>query len=237
VYTSLVVKPIDDIRCFADSFLVLIGSNLLTMPISDCEVRDPRIRRTRKLLQGALANLMQNKSFDEISVQDITEAATVNRATFYDHYTDKFALMEAMIAGGFHEFLFERQLRYEAGCPAALGAIIQATCDFLSQAHSGGACDRQTAFQPLMDAAIVKAIQRLLMDGLQRAQYPVPSSPELVAAAASAAIGGGVKQWLSMPERPPVNEVVAQLQALILPMLEADSRAESPVGAAAHPHR
>jgi AcrR family transcriptional regulator len=207
------------------------------MPISDCEVRDPRIRRTRKLLQGALATLMQTKSFDEISVQDITDAATVNRATFYDHYTDKFALMEAMVAGGFHEFLFERQLRYESGCPAALGAIIQATCDFLAQAHSGGACDRQTAFQPLMDAAIVKAIKRLLMDGLQRAQPPVSDSPELIAAAVSAAIGGGVKQWLSMPERPPVKNVVAQLQELILPMLEAGFRAESPVALVTHPHR
>ena len=78
------------------------------MPISECEVRDPRIRRTRKLLQGALATLMQAKSFDEISVQDITEAATVNRATFYDHYTDKFALLEALVAGGFHEFLDQR---------------------------------------------------------------------------------------------------------------------------------
>jgi AcrR family transcriptional regulator len=207
------------------------------MPISDCEVRDPRIRRTRKLLQGALGNLMQTKSFDEISVQDITEAATVNRATFYDHYTDKFALMEAMIAGGFHELLYERQLRYEAGCPAALAAIIQATCDFYIQAHSKGACDRQTAFQPLMDAAIVKAIQGLFMEGLQRAVPPGSSSPGLIAAAASAAIGGGVKQWLSMPERPPVKNVVAHLQELILPMLEAGSKAESPVAAAAHPHR
>jgi AcrR family transcriptional regulator len=206
------------------------------MPISDCEVRDPRIRRTRKLLQGALATLMQTKSFDEISVQDITEAATVNRATFYDHYTDKFALMEAMIAGGFHELLFERQLRYETGCPAALGAIIQATCDFHAQAHSGGACDRQTAFQPLMDAAIVKAIQRLLMDGLRRGQHPVSSSPELVAATVSAAICGGVKQWILMPERSPVKDVVAQLQELILPMLDAGSRAESPVAAVTHRH-
>jgi AcrR family transcriptional regulator len=206
------------------------------MPISDCEVRDPRIRRTRKLLQGALATLMQTKSFDEISVQDITDAATVNRATFYDHYTDKFALMEAMVAGGFHELLFERQLRYDSGCPAALGAIIQATCDFLVQVHAGGACDRQTAFQPLMDAAIVKAIKRLLMEGLQQAQPQVASSPELIAAAVSAAIGGGVKQWLSMSQRPPVEDVVAQLQQLILPMLEAGSRAESPVAAAAHPH-
>jgi AcrR family transcriptional regulator len=207
------------------------------MPISDCEVRDPRIRRTRKLLQGALGTLMQTKSFDEISVQDITEAATVNRATFYDHYTDKFALMEAMVAGGFHEFLFERQVRYQAGCPAALGAIIQATCDFLTQVHSRGACERQTAFEPLMDSALVKAIRGLLMEGLQHAELRLSSSPELIAAAASSAICGGAKQWFSMPERPPVTALVAQLQELILPMLEMDSRAESPVAAAAHPHR
>jgi AcrR family transcriptional regulator len=207
------------------------------MPISDCDVRDPRIRRTRKLLQGALGKLLQTKSFDEISVQDITEAATVNRATFYDHYTDKFALMEAMIAGGFHELLYERQLRYETGCPAALGAIIQATCDFFTQAHCRGACDRQTAFQPLMDAAIVKAIQRLLMEGLQRAQHPASSSPELMAAAASAAICGGVKQWLSTPERPPVKDLVAQLQCLVLGMLDSGFKAESPVAAVAHPHQ
>jgi AcrR family transcriptional regulator len=180
---------------------------------------------------------MQTKSFDEISVQDITEAATVNRATFYDHYTDKFALMEAMVAGGFHELLYERQLRYETGCPAALGAIIQATCDYLNQLHSAGACDRQTAFQPLMDSAIAKAIQRLLMEGLQRAQHPASTSPELIAAAVGAAICAGVKQWFSMPERPSAKALVAQLQELILPMLEAGSRAELPVVAPAHPHR
>jgi AcrR family transcriptional regulator len=207
------------------------------MPISDCEVRDPRIRRTRKLLQGALGTLMETKSFEEISVQDITEAATVNRATFYDHYTDKFALMEAMIAGGFHELLYERQLRYDAGCPAALQAIIQATCDYLVQVHSRGECDRQTAFAPLMDAAIAKAIQRLLIEGLQREKQPSAISPELIAASASAAICAGVKQWFSVPERPPAKALVAQLQELILPMLEAGTKAESPVAAAAHPHR
>ncbi len=202
-------------------------------PISDCEVRDPRIRRTRKLLQGALGNLLRSKSFDEISVQDITEAATLNRATFYDHYTDKFALLEAMVAGGFHEFLDERRVQYNAGCPAAVGAIIQATCDFLIRAHSGGvACERQTAFEPLMEAAIVSAIRRLLMEGLRAAPQPSAVPPELVAAAASAAISGGVKQWFSMPDRSPVNVMVAQLQGLILPMLPA----ESPVAAAGNQH-
>src|ERR1700734_387862 len=122
------------------------------------------MRRTRQLLQGALRELMKAKAFDEISVQDIADAATVNRATFYDHYTDKYALLDALVAGGFHELLHERHLRYETGCPAALAAIIEATCDFLTQAHSAGTNDRQSAFQPLMDAAIAAASWNLLMD-------------------------------------------------------------------------
>jgi len=109
------------------------------MPLSDCDVRDPRIRRTRQLLKDALRNLMQKKSFDEISVQDITDAATVNRATFYDHYTDKFALLDAMVAGGFHQLLDERKVHYDGTCTSAAGAIILAACDFLSNCHKGHA--------------------------------------------------------------------------------------------------
>lgn len=206
------------------------------MPISDCQVRDPRIRRTRKLLQGALGTLLHAKSFDEVSVQDITEVATVNRATFYDHYTDKFALLEAMVAGGFHEFLAERHLRYDAGCPAALGAIILATCDFLAQVHSGGACDRQTAFEPLMYAAIATAIRHLLIEGLHRAEHPSDVPAEMVAAAASAAICAAVKQWLSMPDRPAAPAIVPRMLELVLPMLNLGVTAGSPVAVAAHPH-
>jgi AcrR family transcriptional regulator len=206
------------------------------MPISDCQVRDPRIRRTRKLLQGALGTLMQTKSFDEISVQDITEAATVNRATFYDHYTDKYALLDALVAGGFHELLYERNLRYETGCSAALSPIIQATCDFLAQGHSGGVCERQTAFASLMDAAIVAAIRRLLMEGLERA-HPSGFPLEILASAASWAITGGVKQWLSMPDRPPAETFVPQLLQLVLPMLNAAATEDSPTAVAANLHQ
>jgi AcrR family transcriptional regulator len=152
-------------------------------------------------------------------VQDITEAATVNRATFYDHYTDKYSLLEAMVAGQFHEFLDARQIRYDGGCPSAVGVIIRATCDFFSQIHGGGACARQTAFEPLMDAAIVTAIRHLLLEGMKRAEPASPLSPEIVAAAVSAAIGSGVKQWYSMPDRPLAEAFVPRLLELILPML------------------
>jgi AcrR family transcriptional regulator len=198
------------------------------MPISDCEVRDPRIRRTRQLLQGALKSLMQTKSLDEISVQDITDAATVNRATFYDHYTDKFALLEAMIAGGFHRLLHDREVRFDGACPSAASVLILAVCDYLTQAHEGGTdCTRQNAFEPLMEAAIVAAVRRVLLEGLSRRGSISAITPELVASTASWAIYGAVKQWFYTPGHVPAEEIVPSVLQLILPILQAQTQTQA----------
>ena len=69
------------------------------------ESQDPRIRRTRNLLQQALSQLLRTRDFDKLSVQEITDAAGLNRATFYAHYPDKFALLECMVASRFHALL------------------------------------------------------------------------------------------------------------------------------------
>jgi AcrR family transcriptional regulator len=50
---------------------------------------DRRIRRTRDTLGDALINLMQEKPFDSITVQQVLDRAGVSRATFYTHYRDK----------------------------------------------------------------------------------------------------------------------------------------------------
>ena len=49
---------------------------------------DPRVTRTRKLIRDSLTSLLAEKSFESISVQDIAERATVNRATFYAHFPE-----------------------------------------------------------------------------------------------------------------------------------------------------
>ncbi len=51
--------------------------------------------------------------------------ARVNRATFYDHYTDKSALFEALIAGDFHKMLQERGVHYDGTCPSAASAVLR----------------------------------------------------------------------------------------------------------------
>lgn len=189
------------------------------MPISDCEVRDPRIRRTRQALQGALRNLMQQKSFEEISVQDITDLADVNRATFYDHYTDKFALLDAMVAGGFHKLLAERNVIFDGTCPSAASAIILATCDYLSATHASGACNRNSAFEPLAEAGIVAAIRRVILKGVENKPVPEHLTPEIVATTAAWAIYGAVKQWYYTQNHPSAADIVQPILQLVLPIL------------------
>lgn len=64
---------------------------------------DRRSRRTRTLLGNALIELMQEKHFESITVQDILDRADVGRSTFYLHYTDKESLLLSQIATIIHE--------------------------------------------------------------------------------------------------------------------------------------
>ncbi len=61
---------------------------------------DLRIRRTRSLLSNALVALMQEKSIDKITVQEVLDRATVGRSTFYLHYRDKDDLFLCVLEDG-----------------------------------------------------------------------------------------------------------------------------------------
>jgi AcrR family transcriptional regulator len=50
---------------------------------------DRRISRTRRNLQEALFDLILEKGFDSITVEEITTRADLGRTTFYLHYRDK----------------------------------------------------------------------------------------------------------------------------------------------------
>ena len=181
---------------------------------------DPRIRRTRVLLQQALGKLLEKREFDKISVHDIAEAATVNRATFYDHYTDKFALLECVVGTRFGELLEARGVRFDGGCPSALRGMIQGVCDYLAGAP-GMACERQLQMEPHMESAVIAVVRGMLLYGMK--QHPPPStvSAEMLAATLSWAIYGAAKEWVRTPARCPSEAVVDQVMGLVQPIFNA----------------
>jgi len=58
-------------------------------PMSAKPRPDRRAQRTRRQLSGALNELIKEKRFDDITVQNVIDRADVGRATFYSHFRDK----------------------------------------------------------------------------------------------------------------------------------------------------
>jgi AcrR family transcriptional regulator len=73
--------------------------------------QDRRSQRSRQLVNSALMQLLVEKRYEEISIQDIVERAGVGRSTFYAHYYDKEDVQSSVmqeILESFKEELAER---------------------------------------------------------------------------------------------------------------------------------
>lgn len=52
------------------------------------KTEDRRVKRTKRILRECLFKLLDKKTIDQITVKELTEAADVNRSTFYFYYKD-----------------------------------------------------------------------------------------------------------------------------------------------------
>ena len=91
-----------------------------------------QFERTDRDITNALLKVMESKSLEKISVQDILDEAMINRSTFYQHFPDKYAILERL------------QEKYVSGMTECidgvtrsgdldLGRINEALCAYLSQ--------------------------------------------------------------------------------------------------------
>lgn len=80
-------------------------------------MQDKRILKTKKSLKEALIRLIDQKSFEKISVTEICDEANVSRISFYAHYKDKYDLAEAIFEGyireAYHEYRMNQQKNTE----------------------------------------------------------------------------------------------------------------------------
>ncbi len=170
------------------------------------------------MLQQSLEHLLELKSFEKISVGEIAEDATLNRATFYDHYADKYALLEGLVSSRFQQLLSERGIFFEGGCPSAIKGIALAVCDYLA-GLPGSECPERRQFQKHFESALMAVVRGMILYGLHKHPRASGPSPELVAATVSGAIYGAASEWVRTANRCPAEEVVADIFSLVHPML------------------
>ena len=170
------------------------------------------------MLQQALGDLLDQRPLEEVSVADIAEAATLNRATFYDHYPDKFALLEAMVAARFQQLLMRREVVFDGGCASVVGSIALAMCEFLAETPNL-ACRTHRQMEQQFESAMVAVVRGMLVDGIARHPPSSGAAPSVVAAALAGALYGAAKEWIRTPGRGPVDQAALWMYKLVAPML------------------
>lgn len=58
---------------------------------------DLRILKTKASLYRALMSLMKKKTFEDIKISEICSTSLINRSTFYDHFSDKYELIQSLM--------------------------------------------------------------------------------------------------------------------------------------------
>ena len=165
------------------------------------------------MLMDSLAKLLAKKDFDDISIQEIADEATLNRATFYLHYPDKSALLQAMTDVRFRDLIARRGLCF-TDCNEALRAIALGVCDYLAESTS---CPGQLAQIPL-EGSIIPVVQGMFEEGLSRHGTASGIDPALVATTAAWAIFGAARRWFQTPDRIPAEEMAAKIEAMVKPI-------------------
>ncbi len=176
------------------------------------EKLDPRVKRTRRLIQWAFGELLAEKGFGAITVQDITERAGINRATFYAHYPDKFALLEETLRNAFCAELEKRTLSACHYSKDNLRALILTVCEFIARSSKHcTAGERQ--FDSLVENQVRQQIQELIELWLGQRGVADPST---AATAVSWAIYGLAESWSRRKNCPPAEAFVEE----VLPLVE-----------------
>jgi AcrR family transcriptional regulator len=178
---------------------------------------DPRVKRTRELLVRAFNELVEEKGHSGLTVQEIAERATINRATFYAHFKDQYELFDYVISEAFQGELQRRLPASPELSEETLKVLFLAVCDYLARLNT--ACswsDRQ--FRPLIEARVQSELYELLLgwvEALPPKTAGRPAPPEVVASVVSWAIFGAGLQWSRNGTSHPAEEIAGQVLSVI----------------------
>jgi AcrR family transcriptional regulator len=166
------------------------------------------------MLMDSLVRLLKQKEFEDISVQEIADDATLNRATFYLHYSDKNALLQAMTESRFRSLIERRAITF-TDCHGALRAIALGVCDYLAESTG---CPSQLARMSL-EGSIIPVVENMFEEGLALHGLAPGVDAALLATTAAWAVFGAARRWFQAPNRIPAEAMAARIESIVSPVL------------------
>ncbi|HXZ04209.1 MAG TPA: TetR/AcrR family transcriptional regulator [Ktedonobacteraceae bacterium] len=177
--------------------------------------QDRRSLRTRNLIIDAMLELLFEKRYESITVQDILDRADIGRSTFYTHYYDKEDVLASIaeeMLGTFSQQFSQRNVEQEILPGLELFEHVQQHSQYFQAMLRGYAGEvlwdaTQNALSNIIEQALVATY----------GSKPSPSIPwSLIAQYLSGAFLSLLRWWLNaeMPYTPEQMEKIFQQLAL-----------------------
>jgi AcrR family transcriptional regulator len=171
---------------------------------------DPRVLRTRQLIKTAFRDLLRSKGFDAITIKDIAQKATINRATFYAHFEDKYALLNEVTEQAFHEMIPEQVANAQEFTDEICDQLILLTYQYIVEFY--GICRMDsTSMATLVDEKVRKMLQQTIENIiLNEDSYRGADRHhiKIMAALTGSAIYGSAHHWFKAEEKDRVDALV-----------------------------
>ena len=175
---------------------------------------DRRIPKSREAILEAFVELIAEKNFEQITINEIAERANVSRGTVYLHYTDKFDLLDQCIRTHLVRLV-------EACFPCGVTGIFPSrnslvhTFSYLREHiyfYSAVLSNKGVpAFRDRLQAALVRGLdQQVDMSGINREM-----NKEMLVLFLASAITGMIEWWITRSMPYSEAEVVEQLWVLM----------------------
>lgn len=178
--------------------------------------KDRRHNRSQRLLKQSFVELMHEKGFTAMTVQDIADRADVNRGTFYAHFPDKFALLEQSIRDKFRHLL-ERELPPDSGWhPKHIRVLVRTVLEHVRTLY--GRCSPNDTVNPLFEHSVRDELANLLRRWLGQLRADRPDwqvSVDTMALMTSWSIFGAAVAWSKGYEEISVNEMTDRVLSVL----------------------
>lgn len=181
---------------------------------------DRRARRSRRAVTGAMAELLRERPFDEITVQALIDRADIGRATFYAHFRDKLDVVDAVAAEvfeGLHGEEGDDALSAETG-GLPLRGLFRHAAERSEQLRAMLAAPAAEVFWAQSRATLAAVVEERLRSLPPRFDVHRGIPPEVRAHFVAGAVEGTMRWWLAagLPYPP------ERMAAMVADLLPAD---------------
>lgn len=183
------------------------------------EKTDLRILKTHKALSDTFLIMLEEKTFDAITVNELCERAMVRRATFYKHFSDKYDFFAFFIRQIRDGFLKEQHKYSEEETPYSFYVFEFQSCLTFMKEH-------EKLIHNVLKSSALSSLRDILSDEIyrdvllklreeQKAGVRYKVSPEFMASFYAGGIMRVLWLWLLNQEKMPEEKLIAEVKTAL----------------------